>query len=55
MREPGTHQNPEVANEHAQAGQHEELGELAAADVFFIVAKDGKFVPPQRFATRLLK
>jgi hypothetical protein len=55
MGEPGAYQNPEVANEHPQAGQDEELGKLAAADVFFIRAEDGKLIPPQWFRTGLPK
>src|SRR5579872_1034085 len=54
-REPGTHQDPQIAHEHAQTGQHQEFGELAPAHVALVVAEDRELIPPQRFRARPAK
>src|SRR5262249_11489305 len=50
-----TNQNPRVADEHAQAGQHEEFRELAPADVALIGGMNREFVLPKRFFARAAK
>jgi hypothetical protein len=46
---PGTNQNPEIADEHAKARKHEKFGELAARDESFVRRVNGKFFLPKRF------
>src|ERR1041384_148402 len=42
------HQNPQVADEHGEASQRQELGELPAGDVTFVTRKNGELVLPER-------
>src|SRR5215469_368989 len=45
-------QNPEIADEHAETGEHEELRQLPAGDVAFVGCANRELFLPQRFATR---
>src|SRR5690242_4383187 len=50
--EPRTQENPQVSGEHAEAGQSQKFGQLAAADVALVGGPHGEFVLPERLLTR---
>src|SRR5262245_22829152 len=55
FRQHRAHKNPEVADEHAEAGEHEKFRQLSAGNVAFIGRANRKLFLPQRFATRSSK
>src|SRR5262249_32657217 len=52
--QPGLDQDPRVADQHAEAGEDEELAELAAADVALLGGADADLLAPQRAGTKRL-
>ena len=46
-----TNQNPDVSDEHAEAGQDEEFCELPARDVAFVRGANRELFFPERFAS----
>src|ERR1700687_1090904 len=46
-----TNQNPDVSDEHAQAGQYQELGELPTCDIALVSGTNRELFLPKRFAS----
>src|SRR5438132_6222124 len=49
------HQNPKIANEHAEACESEKLRELAASNVALVAREHRKLVFPERLPTGVAK
>src|SRR5438270_8082711 len=47
-----TNQNPNIAHEHAEAGQYQELGELPTCDIALVSGTNRELFLPKRFASR---
>jgi hypothetical protein len=51
LEEPRLRQNPKVAHEHAEAGEHQEFPELAARNVLLVRCPKRDFFSPERIVT----